>query len=95
MLVHLCESSMFQHYLTYFMGAYPPATDMRTLPIVRKYVTPANVLANFKYYNRYVATYAAILYWSQSAVIRAGCSEEVACPAPLRIINNTEYVSSM
>ena len=56
MLVHLCESSMFQHYLTYFMGAYPPATDMRTLPIVRKYVTPANVLANFKYYNRYVAT---------------------------------------
>ena len=40
MLVHLCESSMFQHYLTYFMGACPPATDMRTLPIVHKYVTP-------------------------------------------------------
>jgi len=38
------------------MGAYPPATDMRSLPIVRKYDKPANVLANFKYYNRYVTT---------------------------------------
>ena len=47
---------MFQHYLTYFMGAYPPATDMRSLPIVRKYDKPTNVLANFEYYNRYVAT---------------------------------------
>ena len=62
MLVHLCESSIFQHYLTHFMGAYPPAMDMQTLPIVHKYVKPTNVLANFKYYNRYVATMTVILY---------------------------------
>ena len=38
------------------MGAYLPVTDMWSLPIVHKYDKPTNVLANFKYYNRYVAT---------------------------------------
>ena len=38
------------------MGAYLLATNMWSLPIVRKYNMHANVLANFKYYNRYVAT---------------------------------------
>jgi hypothetical protein len=42
---------MFQHYLTYVMGAYPPATDMQSLSIVRKY------------YNRYVATVYCLRYF--------------------------------
>ena len=55
-MMNMQQFPMFQHYLTYFMGAYPPATDMRSLPIVCKYDKPANVLANFKYYNRYVVS---------------------------------------
>ena len=56
MPIHLCESYMFQYYLKYFTGAYLLAMNMRSLPIVRKYDMHANVLANFKYYNKYVAT---------------------------------------
>jgi hypothetical protein len=37
MPVHLHGFSMFRHYFKYFMGAYQPVTDMRGMPIVRKY----------------------------------------------------------
>src|SRR6202034_3474936 len=56
MPIHLCRSYMFQHYLQYFTGAYLPAMNMWSLPIVHKYDMYTNVLANFKYYNKYVAT---------------------------------------
>src|ERR1700683_3040998 len=56
MPTYLHGSYMFQHYLKYFTGTYLPATNMQSLPIVYKYDIHANVLANFKYYNRYVAT---------------------------------------
>ena len=56
MPTYLHGSHMFQHYLKYFTGTYLPATNMQSLLIVYKYDIHANVLANFKYYNRYVAT---------------------------------------
>ena len=39
---------MLRHYFKYFLGAYPPETDMRGMHILRKYDSHANVLAKFK-----------------------------------------------
>src|ERR1700691_3432794 len=55
MPIHLHGSYMFLHYLKYFTGTHLPATNMWSLPIVHKYDMHTNVLANFKYYNRYEA----------------------------------------
>ena len=56
MPIHLCRYYTFQHYLKYFTGTYLPTTNMQSLPIVHKYDMHANVLANSKYYKRYVPT---------------------------------------
>ena len=46
--MHLRKSSMLWHYFKYFLGAYPPETDMRGMHILHKYDTHANVLGSFK-----------------------------------------------